>query len=119
MRQHLQRHVADKFSQKLRFFKGLVSQPRTVGAIAGSAISIAYLLPDNRREAALRFASGIAIGMIFGTIAGHKIAAELALADQLGPVEITLIGATTASLCAWWAIGAVVRVATRFGVRNG
>ncbi|WP_419907148.1 phospholipid N-methyltransferase PmtA [Hoeflea sp.] len=41
MRQHLQHHVADKFSRKLRFFKGLVSQPKTVGAIVPTSVYMA------------------------------------------------------------------------------
>lgn len=50
---------------------------KTSGAIAGSAISIAYFLPAGRREAAIRFAVGVACGLVFGSTAGIKIATEL------------------------------------------
>ena len=40
MRQHLQQH-ADKFGRKLRFFKGLMSQPKTVGAIVPTSVFMA------------------------------------------------------------------------------
>ncbi|MCY6383107.1 phospholipid N-methyltransferase PmtA [Hoeflea prorocentri] len=40
MRQHLQQHV-DKFGRKLRFFKGLMSQPKTVGAIVPTSVFMA------------------------------------------------------------------------------
>ncbi len=86
---------------------------RAIGAVIGSGISIAYLLPLTRREAALRFFTGIGVGLIFGTITGHKIVLQLNLNDALTPFEITLIGATTASLCAWWGLGVLARLASR------
>ena len=79
------------------------------GAVAGSAISIAYVLPSGRREAAIRFAVGIAAGLVFGGAAGMKITAELGIGDRLGAVETMLSGAAAASLCAWWAVGFVIR----------
>lgn len=88
---------------------------RSIGAILGSAISIAYLLPDNRREAALRFLTGIGVGLVFGTLTGHKLAIQLELQSVLSPFEITLIGATAASLCAWWGLGVLARAAGRYG----
>ncbi len=45
------------------------------GAVAGSAISLAYILPQGRREAAVRFAVGVVCGLVFGGTAGLKIAA--------------------------------------------
>lgn len=80
-----------------------------VGALAGSAISLAYLLPASRREAALRFVAGTLCGLIFGGTAGLKIASELGLLKLLGPVETMLMGSAVASLCAWWALGFVMR----------
>ncbi|WP_159592199.1 DUF6107 family protein [Chelativorans xinjiangense] len=80
------------------------------GAIAGSAISLAYLLPTGRREAAIRFAVGVVCGVIFGSAAGLKIATELGLASKLAPGEVVLMGSAAASLCAWSAIGFVMRL---------
>ena len=79
------------------------------GAVAGSAISLAYVLPKGRREAAIRFAVGTVSGLVFGGTAGIKISTELGIAEVLGPSEATLMGSAAASLCAWWAIGVVMR----------
>ena len=83
------------------------------GAVAGSAISLAYVLPDDRREAAIRFAVGVACGLVFGGTAGLKIAAELGITGALGPGELMLMGSAAASLCAWWALGLIMRVLTK------
>lgn len=83
------------------------------GAIAGSAISLAYVLPQNRRDAAVRFAVGVACGLVFGGAAGVKIAAELGIAGALGPAETLLMGSAAASLCAWWALGFLMRALRR------
>ncbi len=88
---------------------------KSVGAVAGSAISIAYILPHGRREAALRFAVGLVSGMVFGGAAGVKIGRELGIADALSAAELALVGAAAASLAAWWALGVVLRVALRAG----
>ena len=82
---------------------------KTAGAIAGSAISLAYILPRGRREAALRFVVGIVSGLVFGGVAGLKLAAELGLSEHMSTSEIMLSGAALASLCAWWAVGFAVR----------
>jgi hypothetical protein len=79
------------------------------GAVAGSAISLAYLMPASRREAAIRFAVGVACGLVFGGAAGVKIASELGIETLIGPVELMLTGSAAASLCAWWALGFVAR----------
>lgn len=79
------------------------------GAVAGSAISLAYILPHGRREAAARFAVGVVCGLVFGGTAGLKIASDLGIARQLGPTEMMLMGSAAASLCAWWALGFVMR----------
>ena len=90
------------------------------GAVAGSAISLAYLLPTGRREAAIRFAVGLASGLVFGGVAGVKIARELDIAGLLAPPEQMLMGAAAASLCAWWGVGFVMRALSRgsFGNRQ-
>ena len=79
------------------------------GAVAGSAISIAYILPKGRREAAIRFAVGVVSGLVFGGAVGLKIAGELGIEDRLGAGETVLMGSAAASLCAWWAVGFVSR----------
>ena len=83
------------------------------GAVAGSAISLAYILPRGRREAAARFAVGVVSGLVFGGTAGLKIAVELDVEGLIGPTETVLMGSAAASLCAWWALGAVMRVMKR------
>ncbi|UUP18912.1 DUF6107 family protein [Nitratireductor thuwali] len=83
---------------------------KAVGAVAGSAISIAYILPDGRREAAIRFGVGVVCGVVFGGAAGLKIAVELGIADRLTPGEVMLMGSAAASLCAWGGIGFVMRL---------
>jgi len=88
---------------------------KAIGAICGSAISIAYFLPSDRREAFLRFAVGITIGMIFGTAAGIKLADYLKIMERMTAVEIALSGGALASLSAWWGLGILSRLATRIG----
>lgn len=88
---------------------------KTFGAVAGSAISLAYLLPSGRREAALRFAVGVVCGVVFGGAAGLKIATELGIAGRLAPGELVLMGSAAASLCAWSAIGFVMRLLSGAG----
>jgi hypothetical protein len=83
------------------------------GAVAGSAISLAYLLPEGRRDAAVRFAVGVVCGLVFGGTAGVKIAVELGVEELIGSAETMLMGSAAASLCAWWAVGAVIRVLKR------
>lgn len=83
------------------------------GAVAGSAVSLAYILPHGRRDAAVRFAVGVVCGLVFGGTAGVKIAVELGVQRWLGTAETMLMGSAAASLCAWWAVGAVIRVLRR------
>ncbi|HEV7255452.1 MAG TPA: DUF6107 family protein [Mesorhizobium sp.] len=80
------------------------------GAVAGSAVSLAYVLPKGRREAAARFATGLTCGLVFGGTAGLKIATELGIAAAIGAGEIVLMGSAAASLCAWWALGFAMRM---------
>lgn len=93
---------------------GLWAQ-RTLGASAGAAVSLIYLLPKSRREAASRFFTGLACGLTFGGPTGIWMAERLALADQLSSSEIMLSGSAAASLCAWWGLGVLQRLAGRFG----
>ncbi|MGG7518508.1 DUF6107 family protein [Allorhizobium undicola] len=88
---------------------------RMTGAMAGAAISLVYLLPQSRREAASRFVTGVVFGLIFGGPTGQWLGMRLGIADQLSSQETMLAGATTASLMAWWALGALTRLAARFG----
>ena len=82
---------------------------KLAGAIAGSAVSLAYLLPASRREAAIRFAVGLTCGLVFGGAAGLKIATELGIDEVIGAAETALMGAAAASLFAWWALGVAIR----------
>lgn len=82
------------------------------GAVAGSAISLAYLLPKGPRDAAIRFAVGVICGLVFGGAAGVKIADELGISRLIGAGETMLVGAAAASLCAWWALGLAMRAFT-------
>ena len=89
-------------------FKGL-------GSIAGSAISLAYLLPASRREAVLRLTVGVVAGLVFGAPVGVKIADWFEIAHLLSFADTNLMGAAAASLCAWGALGALVRFARSKG----
>ena len=82
---------------------------KLAGAVAGSAVSLAYLLPTGRREAAIRFAVGLTCGLVFGGTAGLKISTELGIEDAIGAAETALMGAAAASLFAWWALGVAIR----------
>lgn len=83
---------------------------KLAGAVAGSAISLAYILPTDRREAAIRFAIGVACGLVFGGTAGLKIATELGIAKSIGTGELVLMGSAAASLGAWWGLGIISQV---------
>ncbi len=82
-----------------------------VGALAGSVISVAYVLPRGKREAFVRLGVGVVTGLIFGSAAGVKLADMLGVLDKVSAFEITLIGSASASLCAWWTLGVLERVA--------
>ncbi len=85
-----------------------------IGALAGSAISIAYMLPKGRREAALRFCVGLVTGLVFGTTAGMKIASSLDVIDRLSPAEVMLMGGAAASLFSWWGLGMIARLSAQY-----
>lgn len=86
-----------------------------LGSAAGAAVSLVYMLPKGRREAASRFFTGLICGLIFGGPAGLWIVARLGIAGRLSGAEVMLTGSAAASLFAWWALGAAVRVAERYG----
>ncbi|HTV69993.1 MAG TPA: DUF6107 family protein [Rhizobiaceae bacterium] len=96
---------------------------KVTGAVAGSAISLAYILPATRREAAARFAVGVVCGLVFGGTAGLKIADELGIDKKIGDAELLVMGSAMASLCAWWALGFIKRglesfIARFFGTKR-
>lgn len=88
---------------------------RMIGASAGAAVSLVYMLPADRREAACRFVAGLASGLVFGGPAGVLLAGRLGIAKHLSTSEIMLSGAAAVSLCAWWGLGVLARVARRWG----
>jgi hypothetical protein len=88
---------------------------KAAGAVAGSAVSLAYMLPRDKSEAAIRFIVGIVCGLAFGGLAGVKIASELDIRGQLGDGELMLMGAAAASLAAWTALGIFTRISARMG----
>lgn len=92
---------------------------RTLGATAGAGVSLIYLLPKTRREAASRFLTGLSCGLIFGGPTGLWLTARLGIGGSLSGVETLLAGSAAASLSAWWVLGALARVAERYGRRVG
>jgi hypothetical protein len=86
---------------------------RFIGASAGAAVSLIYLLPKTRREAGCRFFTGLACGLVFGGPAGLWIGVRLGIAAYLGPSEMLLTGSAAASLSAWWGLGVLARLAER------
>lgn len=90
---------------------------KLVGAVAGSAISVAYLLPTGRREAAVRFLTGAVTGIVFGGPSGLMLADHLGLTAMLSGLEIAMMGSAAASLCAWGALGVLTRFADQLFAR--
>jgi len=84
---------------------------KTIGAVVGSAISIAYVLPQGRRDAAIRFFTGVAGGLVFGTTVGVKLAHDFGISNLLSEVETVLMGSAIASLAIWWVVGFLLRAA--------
>lgn len=90
---------------------------RVAGAIAGAGVSLIYLLPKSRREAASRFVTGLSCGLIFGGPVGLWIVRKLDVASGLSGPEIMLTGSAAASLFAWWGLGLMLRIADRYAAR--
>ena len=89
---------------------------RIVGALAGSAISLAYFLPRRKRDAFMRLVVGFVSGLVFGRPVGLHLSRWLDLRDDLPRLEINLIGAAVVSLTAWWVLGIVKRFIRSKGV---
>ena len=87
---------------------------RLIGASAGAAVSLVYMLPKGAREAASRFVTGLVTGIIFGGPAGQWLAGRLDVVERLSPSEIMMAGAASVSLLAWWALGLLNRLAERW-----
>ena len=92
---------------------------RGLGAAAGAAVSLVYMLPKGRREAASRFFTGMICGLIFGGPSGVWLVAKLGIAGTLSGTEVMLAGSAAASLAAWWVLGAAARIAERYGGKGG
>ena len=90
---------------------------KLAGAVGGSVISIAYLLPNGRREALARFLTGAVTGVVFGGPAGIALGDHLALTGRVGAAELLLIGSAAVSLSAWWGLGALQRFAEGLWLR--
>jgi hypothetical protein len=88
---------------------------RGLGAVAGAAVSLVYLLPRERHEAATRFLTGVVCGLVFGGPTGLWAVERLGIAGRMSSAELLLTGSAAASLCAWWALGAAVRMSRRYG----
>jgi hypothetical protein len=86
---------------------------RGAGALAGSSVSLVYMVPKRRREAVSRFVVGMIAGLIFSHAVGEKLATWFALEVPLERLEILLIGASAASFASWWALGLIVRILER------
>lgn len=92
-----------------------VMAARIAGSVAGVSISLVYMLPKGRREAAARLATGLVAGLVFGAPAGLYGAEKLGLVATLSAPEIVLSGAAAVSMTAWWVLGALKRMAERWG----
>lgn len=90
-----------------------------LGALAGAGVSLIYLLPKNRREAVSRFVTGVSCGLIFGGPTGIWMAERLGISEAVSGADVMLTGSATASLCAWWVLGALSRIAARYGKKSG
>lgn len=90
---------------------------KVLGAAAGAGVSLIYLLPKSRREAASRFITGMSCGLIFGTPTGLWLEARLGIGGMLSGPELMLAGSAAASLSAWWVLGVMSRLAERYGKR--
>lgn len=88
---------------------------RGIGAVAGAAVSLIYLLPKSRHEAASRFLTGMVCGLVFGGPTGLWVVERLGLSGRVSGAEVLLTGSAAASLMAWWALGAAVRISRRYG----
>lgn len=93
----------------------LIWTARGAGAVAGAALSLIYMLPTTRREAAARFLAGVISGLVFGPTVGLAIAERLGIAGDMEASEVVLMGSAATSVAAWWALGAAARIIGRLG----
>ena len=89
---------------------------RVIGALAGSAISLAYFLPRRKRDAFMRLVVGFVSGLVFGRPVGLALSRWFDVHDDIPSLEINLIGAAVVSLTAWWVLGMVKRFIRSKGV---
>lgn len=90
---------------------------KLAGALAGAMISLIYLLPQTHREAACRFLTGLIAGLVFGSASGAALAQYFGVGGVLSAPETVLMGSAASSLSAWWVLGALSRIADKFGRR--
>lgn len=88
---------------------------KTAGALSGSFISLAWFLPESRREAVWRLGVGVFTGLFLGPMVGHKLR-DFGL--QGTDSEMLLGGCFVASTTAWWGWGFVKRSLETSGYMN-
>lgn len=88
---------------------------RIAGPVAGALVSLIYMMPKGAREAATRAIAGIVSGLVFGAPAGVALAHWMGVTDLLSASETLLMGSASASMTAWWVLGALARIADRTG----
>ena len=84
---------------------------RMTGAIAGALVSLVYMMPKGAREAI----AGVVSGLVFGAPAGVALAHWMGVTGLLSAPETLLMGSASASMTAWWVLGALARIADRTG----
>lgn len=95
-------------------FPGVLAA-KVAGAAVGAGISLIYLLPRNGQEAASRFFTSLCCGLIFGGPVGFWLVEQMEIGDRVSLSEVMLTGSAAASLSAWWVMGALARLAERYG----
>lgn len=79
---------------------------KLAGAIGGSVISLAYLLPRNRRDAFQRLCVGLVCGVLFGPLVSAKLTAWGFAAGEL---EQLMGSCAFTSAISWGAAGMIYR----------
>lgn len=88
---------------------------RMSGAVAGALVSLVYMMPRGAREAFARAIAGIVSGLVFGAPVGVALAHWMGVTSLLSAPETLLMGSASASMTAWWVLGALARIADRTG----
>ena len=89
------------------------------GCWCGGRFRYFYRLICCRKDGAKQrsgFVCGVVTGVVFGTAAGMKIASMFDATDLLSPIEISLMGATAASLFSWWGLGMIARLSAQYRI---